>query len=241
MLNPFLSNESIKTEISSTLVNYHNENNQVNHASSALLINHHNQQPYQSIRQNNQFVLCSSLPNCYATNSSILRSHNDVNGQILLNNNTESNFYSSSNHNDYKFNTNVLSQPNHHQLTHHGLIQGFHDSRYNYSSSYGSHSGDSSIEKSVNSPTSAGDFYRNIDSATAAAVAIAAVSNQNQISYNAGAFLRYMKPTVKHDLICKWIDQDTSKICNKVFNKMEDIGRDTRSFNLFLKNLFYLF
>ena len=228
MLNPFVSNESIKTE--TTIANYHTESNNsqsLNHPSILNHHHHHQQQQQHGMRQNNQFlnssVLCSnSLTNCYTSNNSMLRSHD---GQLLLNNNsnTENNFYLSSNHNEYKFNPNILTQQNQ-QINHHGsLIQGFHDPRYNYSYG-GSLNGDSSIEKNTISPNSGSEFYMNVDSATAAAVAIATVSNQNQLNYNSGAFLRYMKPTIKQDLICKWIDQDSHKICNKMFNRMEDIG-----------------
>jgi hypothetical protein len=230
MLNPFSSNESIKTE--TTLANYHTESNNSQSLNHSSILNHHHhhhhhqhQQQQHGMRQNNQFlnssVLCSnSLTNCYTSNNSMLRSHD---GQLLLNNNNvENNFYLSSNHNEYKFNPNILTQQNQ-QLNHHG---GFHDTRYNYSYG-GSLSGDSSIEKNTISPNSGTEFYRNVDSATAAAVAIAAVSNQNQLNYNSGAFLRYIKqPTaVKPDLICKWIDQDSNKICNKIFTRMEDIGK----------------
>ena len=51
----------------------------------------------------------------------MLRSHD---GQLLLNNNNvENNFYLSSNHNEYKFNPNILTQQNQQQVQVYTLIK----------------------------------------------------------------------------------------------------------------------
>lgn len=93
----------------------------------------------------------------------------------------------------------------------------------------------------ISNPTSnnenSNDFYR-VDSATAAlsaataAAAIAAAAcNANNTSqcknnYNTGAFLRYMRPaSLKPENICSWIDPETKKMCNRVFYRMDEIGK----------------
>lgn len=43
-------------------------------------------------------------------------------------------------------------------------------------------------------------------------------------SYSPGAFLRYLRTTpVKQEYECKWIEQDTKHICNRIFHSMHDI------------------
>ena len=43
-------------------------------------------------------------------------------------------------------------------------------------------------------------------------------------SYSPGAFLRYLRTTpAKQEYECKWIEQDTKHICNRIFHTMHDI------------------
>ncbi len=60
----------------------------------------------------------------------------------------------------------------------------------------------------------------------AAAIAAAAhkQQQQQQANYNAGAFLRYMRPSsVKSEIICNWIDPETKCKCQRVFYRMDEI------------------
>ena len=43
-------------------------------------------------------------------------------------------------------------------------------------------------------------------------------------AYSPGAFLRYLRTTpIKQEYECKWIDQDTKHLCNRLFHTMHDI------------------
>lgn len=252
MFHPYLPSNFDTNSIKSEL-NYHAENidshlnttiqqqQQQNHV-------HHQQQhhhqfltssvlssPPLSLHSPNTATSFTSLPiasmqqhlqSCYANNpTTALRSTSEtttLNGaQLMLPSNNDENFYSSLSH--------AANNITHHN---HGLLQGFHDasssSRFNsYSSSYTPQSianSASNNNTSVNGTNSAAEFYRNVDTAAAAAAAFAAVSNSTN-HYNTGAFLRYVRQPAKQELVCKWIDQEKLKICNKVFTRMEDIGK----------------
>ena len=107
--------------------------------------------------------------------------------------------------------------------------------KYNQSSYSSSSSSSNCYQISTNSTSNtaenSNDFYRlPVEGATAiAAAAIAAVNcnvNQTKGNYNTGAFLRYMRPTaLKPENICSWIDPDTKKMCNRVFYRMDEIGK----------------
>ena len=46
----------------------------------------------------------------------------------------------------------------------------------------------------------------------------------NSGAYSPGAFLRYLRTTpIKQEYECKWIDQDTKQLCNRLFHTMHDI------------------
>ena len=36
-------------------------------------------------------------------------------------------------------------------------------------------------------------------------------------------YYRYMRPSVKQEMACEWIDQDTKKMCNRMFHTMHDV------------------
>jgi len=88
-----------------------------------------------------------------------------------------------------------------------------------YSSSYQYNGSSSEV-------TSQSDFYQMAALSGAAAIAAAAhkQQQQQQANYNAGAFLRYMRPSsVKSEIACSWIDPETKCMCNRVFYRMDEI------------------
>jgi len=48
--------------------------------------------------------------------------------------------------------------------------------------------------------------------------------NYNNMGYGyMSPYYRYMREPVKQDMVCEWIDQDTKKMCNKLFHSLHDI------------------
>lgn len=121
---------------------------------------------------------------------------------------------------------------------------GYHCYGYNTSGQlYTESQGDFNLSPSSSSSAECADVTA---AAAAAAALAAAVQQQQQQNVNsAGAFLRYMRPQPtqatsspsslsstsssssfqyqKCENICRWIDPDTKKHCNKVFYRMDDI------------------
>jgi hypothetical protein len=48
-----------------------------------------------------------------------------------------------------------------------------------------------------------------------------------------------VKSELSDNYLCKWIDQDTNRMCNRTFSQMQDIGKNKT--NIFIENLVCFF
>lgn len=76
------------------------------------------------------------------------------------------------------------------------------------------------------------DYYRNQQQAQVADYAVPSTSSTPPVGYSdntedetsPGAFMRYLRTgPIKQEFQCKWIDQDTRQLCQRIFYSMHDI------------------
>ncbi|KAK3096099.1 hypothetical protein FSP39_023211 [Pinctada imbricata] len=113
----------------------------------------------------------------------------------------------------------------HHDASSHSVLSGLHDAASHYRDTQGRFGLPSEFYSHSQMPTSRSDPYGSHPGYN-----MPPLNGMNPVSLGgppgAGAFFRYMRPQMKQEHTCLWIDRDQPeprKPCNKVFNTMHEI------------------